>query len=88
MAYYRLARFEDAIVTLSKSFPLNMTGEDKSVPNPADTAFLALSHLKFGNKDEAAKYRAMFDNAMKIKVNSMDEDYQSFQREIEEAFGP
>jgi len=39
-------------------------------------------HLRF------AKYRAMFDEAMKIEANSKDEDYQSFQREIEEAFGP
>jgi len=99
VAYYRLGRFEDAIVTLTKSLPLNLTGEDKfedaiaaltkslplnitgkdkSVPSPADTAFLALSNLKLGNKDEAAKYRAMFVDAMKIEANSKDEDNQSF----------
>jgi len=88
VAYYRLGRFEDAIVTLTKSLPLNMTGVDKSVPSPADTAFLALSCLKLGNKDEAVKYRAMFVDAMRIEANSKNKDYQSFQREIEEAFGP
>jgi len=88
LIYYRLARFDDALESLNKSMAMNMTGKDKSVPNSSDTAFLALSNLKLGNKDEAAKYRAMFDEAMKVKANSKDEDNQSFQREIEEAFGP
>jgi len=65
-----------------------MTGEDKSVPNPADTAFLAMSHLKIGNKEEAAKYRGIYDDAMKNEWIREDEDNRSFQREIEEAFGP
>ena len=65
-----------------------MTGEDKSVPNPADTAFLALSHLKLGNNEEAAKYRANYDEAIKNEWIREDEDYQSFQREIDEAFAP
>ena len=38
-------------------------------------------------EDEADKYRAMFDEAMKLDSNSKNEDYQSFAREIEEAFG-
>ena len=87
-AYYRLGRFQDALDTLMKSMPMNMTGEDKSIALPADAAFLALSHLKLRNNDEAAKYRAMFDEAMKTEKNSKDEDNQSFQREIDEAFGP
>ena len=65
-----------------------MTGEDKSVPNPADTAFLVLSHLKLGNNEEAAKYRANYDEAIKNEWIREDEDYQSFQREIDEAFAP
>lgn len=65
-----------------------MAGDDKSVPSPSDTAFLALSHLKLGNKDEAATYRAMFDQGMTIEANSKDEDNKAFQREIEEAFAP
>jgi len=88
VAYYRVGRFDNAIDTLRRSLPLNVTGKEKTISHPADTAFLALSHMKLGNKDEAAKYRAMFDEAMKIEANSKDEDYQSFQREIEEAFGP
>jgi len=37
--------------------------------------------------DFQARIGSNFD-AMKIEVNSKDADYQSFQREIEEAFGP
>ena len=64
-----------------------MTGEDKSIASPADAGFLALSHLKLGNQEGAAKYRAMFDEAMKVESNSKDEVNQSFARENEETFG-
>jgi hypothetical protein len=55
---------------------------------PADSAFLALSHLKLGHMEDALKYRAMFDEAMKLDEFKNDTDNQNFAKEIEEAFVP
>jgi hypothetical protein len=54
--------------------------------HPSDAAFLALSHLKLGNLDEAKMYRGFFDEAIKDERFSKDEDNLNFQKEVNKAF--
>ncbi len=87
VSHYRRGEFEAAVKVLEQSLPMNArTRGDKTVALPSDTAFLALSFLKLGNKVEAEKYRTMFDESMKDETDQEDHDNKAFQRELSVAF--
>jgi eukaryotic-like serine/threonine-protein kinase len=87
IAHYRNEEYQLAIQSLTRSVDLIREETKVILPGPSDSAFLGLSHWKLGNKEEAVKYRNMFDEAMKRSANFADPDNQAFRREIEETFG-
>ena len=89
VAQYRVDIPLDAIATLERSIELEIIdrGNKIATPHPSNAAFLALCHHKTGNRGEADKYRAMFDDAMKDEKFSKDKDNLSFQKEVNAAFG-
>ena len=65
---------------------LDNDNNEKTLPAPL-TIHPAPLTLRQWTDDFQARIGSDFD-AMKMKANSKNEDYQSFQCEIEEAFGP
>jgi tetratricopeptide (TPR) repeat protein len=82
VAQYRVADYREALATLTRSEPLN--AKSFGGPHPSDTAFLAMSHFRLGEKDQA---RAAFERlraAMKKVQLAKDPEAQAFFREAEE----
>jgi WD40 repeat protein len=78
---YRVGRYADALVTLTKSEKLNATKEGSI---PADLAFLAMTQHKLGKKDQAKATLDRLREVMKQPRRGRDTEARSFLREAEE----
>jgi WD40 repeat protein/tRNA A-37 threonylcarbamoyl transferase component Bud32 len=81
VAQYRAGDYEDAIATLTRSAQLmsEVTGH----PDPADLAFMALSHDRLGRKAQALEILGRLRKLMKLPECAQNQESQDFFREAE-----
>ncbi len=70
--HYRAGNYESSIEACTKSLELTPKEMNLPCPHPGDLAFLAMSHLKLGNQDNAAEFRTQFNEAMKQDIFKQD----------------
>src|SRR5262249_879402 len=81
-ALYRVAKYTEALATLTESAKLNTTKEGSQ---PEDLAFLAMAQHQLGKKDEASATLARLREVMKQESWAKEAEAQGFLREAEEA---
>jgi hypothetical protein len=81
VAQYRLARYQEAVDTLNRSYKLN-SDSDPEFPS-SDLAFLAMSHYQLGHNQEAQAALEKFRQLMKKPVWARNKEQQGFLREAE-----
>jgi WD domain, G-beta repeat len=81
IAQYRVARYEEAVETLTQSDKLNAAANMGSLP--ADLAFLAMAQHQLGRKEEAQATLGRLREAMKDPRWAQGEENQGILREAE-----
>ena len=81
VAQYRAGDYEDAIATLTRSAQYNV--ERFGYPDPADLAFLALSHFRLEHTRQAIAFLGRLRATMKLPGPAQDEESKDFLREAE-----
>jgi eukaryotic-like serine/threonine-protein kinase len=85
MAYYRLAKYDEALKSLEQSDKLNSVEKGGSVP--ADLAFLAMARHQLGQKEEAKKTFNRLREMMTKPEWANDSEAQALLREAAGYFG-
>ena len=81
VAEYRAGSYEDAIATLTVSAQYN--AEQVGYPDPADLAFLALSHHRLGHTRQALEFLGRLRETMKMPEPAQNQESKDFLREAE-----
>jgi uncharacterized protein HemY len=82
VAYYRVGNYEKALDVLSRSDKIHALKDKGS--NPADVAFLAMTHQQLGHSKEAEAKLRLLRERMKDPRFAPDAQDQGFLREAEE----
>jgi hypothetical protein len=82
VAYYRVGNYEKALEVLSRSDKIHALKDKGS--NPADLAFLAMTHHQLGHYKEAEAKLELLRERMKDPLWAQDAGAQGFLREAEE----
>ena len=81
VAQYRAGSYEDAIATLTRSAQYN--AERFGYADPADLAFLALSHHRLGRTRQALEVLGRLRETMRLPGPAQDQESRDFLREAE-----
>jgi hypothetical protein len=81
VAQYRAGDYEHCIATLTRSAQYNT--ERIGYPDPADLAFLALSHFRLGHTRQALEFLRRLRETMKLPGPAQDQESKDFLREAE-----
>jgi WD40 repeat protein len=85
VAQYRAGKYQEAIVTLTKSDRLNPTPQ---APYPGDLAFLAMAQHRLGQKAVAVASLNQLRTLMKLPKWAQDRESRSFFSEVEALIDP